>query len=255
MRSDLAENKKNRLNEIKFNTHGTKMQIIEYINANDITIMFENPIYIMKHKKYETFKKGTINSPFDKTIFERGCLGSEKTGIKDWRYIIWHSMMDRCYNPRRLEKHPTYKEATVCEEWLNFMNFRKWFDKNYYEIENQKMELDKDILIKGNKVYSPNTCVFVPNHINTLFIKKDASRGKYPIGVSFHKRLGLFRAYCNDEHNKQIHLGYYTSEIEAFNHYKKYKEELIKKVADKYKNKIPKKLYEAMYKYKVDITD
>lgn len=255
MRSDLIKNKKSRLNEENLNIYGTKMKIIEYFNANNITIMFENPRYIMKNKKYETFKKGKIKSPFDKTIFGIGCLGFEKVGVKDWRYIIWHSMMDRCYNPRSLKRIATYKDAEVCKEWLNFANFREWLDKNYYEIEGQRMELDKDILVKRNKLYSPDTCVFVPHNINTLFIKKDANRGKYPIGVSCYKRNGLFRAYCNDEYNKQTHLGYYNSEIEAFNSYKKYKENVIKKVADRYKNKIPQKLYDAMYGYEVEITD
>ena len=122
------------------------------------------------------------------------------------------------------------------------------------------MHLDKDILYKGNKIYSPSTCIFVPNRINTLFTKSNLTRGKYPIGVNIDNKTHKFRARCSifDNINKKVirvTLGSYNNEIEAFQCYKRFKENYIKEVAEEYKNLIPTKLYEAMYKYEVEITD
>ena len=165
-------------------------------------------------------------------------------------------MLERCYDPYRLNKYPTYIDCYVCDEWLCFQNFAEWFYQNYYEIENERMHLDKDILVKGNKIYSPETCVFVPNRINTLFVKQQRKRGEYPIGVSPHKRADVLQASCNIS-EKQEYLGRFSlnKPFQAFTCYKNYKENYIKKVADEYKNLIPSELYEALYKWEVEIND
>jgi hypothetical protein len=116
------------------------------------------------------------------------------------------------------------------------------------------MDLDKDILHKGNKIYSPDNCVFVPHSVNSLIIKCDKYRGNLPIGVSFHKRDKIYQASCSNM-KKEIFLGYYDNKIDAFNVYKKYKEELIKKIADKYKCMILNNLYTMLYNYSVEITN
>ena len=120
------------------------------------------------------------------------------------------------------------------------------------------MDLDKDILVKGNKIYSPETCMFVPQNINKLFTKSNKIRGKYPIGVYFNKNANKFKAQCRIFYNgktQQESLGLYNTIEDAFNAYKQFKEANIKQMADEYKGKIPDKLYEAMYDYKVEITD
>ena len=168
-------------------------------------------------------------------------------------------MLIRCYEPYTINKYPTYIEVIVCKEWHNFQNFAKWYEENYYEIGKGKMHLDKDILFKGCKIYSPKTCIFVPERINYLFIKSNAIRGEYPIGVSWYKTSNKFRVQCKildkENNRKVIHLGYYTTSEEAFLAYKVFKENYIKQVADEYKKLIPQKLYEAMYKYEVEIND
>ena len=122
------------------------------------------------------------------------------------------------------------------------------------KIDNETMCLDKDILVKGNKIYSPETCIFVPQRINTLFCKSDSIRGKYQIGVSFDNKQNSFMSYMTVDNNFKF-LGYYNNEQDAFNTYKKAKEKYIKKIAEQYKEYIPQKLYEAMYKWKVEETD
>ena len=253
---------KYRVGEISYNKYGSLMKIIEYRNSDDIDIIFPNYNYIVFNKQYHNFKNGNIKCPYDKTILNIGYIGdgNYKTTnglvgkLKDnsIQYKYWYSMLRRCFDEKFKINHKSYKDCTVDEEWHNFQNFAKWFDENYYEIDNERMHLDKDILIKENKIYSPETCIFVPQRINDLFVKCDKSRGEYPIGVIKTKN-NKFYSYVNVI--KRVHLGSYKTPEDAFNAYKTFKENYIKQVADDYKDKIPKKLYDAMYKYEVEITD
>lgn len=168
---------------------------------------------------------------------------------------MMYGMIRRCYDNKYKLKHPTYKDCTVCDEWYNYQNFAKWYDENYYLIDNEEMNLDKDILYKGNKIYSPRTCVFVPQNINKLFTKTDKLRGEYPIGISYNKKDSIYVVHCNDGNGNLIYLGCSPNNNKLFKIYKEFKEKIIKQVADKYKNKIPQKLYDAMYKYKVEVID
>lgn len=168
-------------------------------------------------------------------------------------YATWHSMMQRCYDPKYQERCTTYIGCTVYEEWHEFQNFARWYGNNYYEIEGQRMALDKDILYKGNKVYSPNTCVFVPHRINTLFIKSNKIRGNLPIGVS--KNGNGYQVGCKNGSGKNISLGYFNTSHEAFLMYKLNKELVIQGIANEYKDKIPTKLYNALMEYEVNEWD
>jgi hypothetical protein len=163
-------------------------------------------------------------------------------------------MLKRCYNVEYSKKDNAYMDCEVCDEWFNFQNFAKWYDENFYEIEGEKIHLDKDILIKGNKIYSPETCVFVPARINILFAKSKSKRGDYPIGVHLDKRTNKFISSCRDK-TKYDYLGSFEVIEYAFQTYKIHKEKLIKQVAEDYKEKIPAKLYNAMMNYIVEITD
>ena len=118
------------------------------------------------------------------------------------------------------------------------------------------MNLDKDILIKGNKVYSPDTCVFVPQNINKLFIKRDSSRGEFPIGVHYYKRNKKFGVVCSfGNSSSSAYLGLYDTPEEAFQVYKTFKENQIKQIANEYIDIIPTKLYQAMIEYEVEYDD
>ena len=173
-------------------------------------------------------------------------LGESKTVA----YQIWIGMIKRCYSSEVQERQPTYKGCSVCEEWLRFSNFKNWYDKNHVE----DYHLDKDILVKGNKVYSPETCCFVPSEINTLFTKSNAKRGNLPIGVRKCKRK--FMTMCKLG-GVVTYLGLYNTIEEAFNAYKQSKEAHIKEVAQKYfdDGKITKRVYDALMRYEVEITD
>jgi hypothetical protein len=131
-------------------------------------------------------------------------------------YSTWISMLKRCYSDVYQKQKPTYKEVTCCEDWLLFTNFAKWF-KNHYVIGYQ---LDKDILFKNNKLYSPETCIFVPREINQFTTISGATRGELPIGVSLHLRK--FRAVVSNN-SKQLHLGCFNTKEEAHREWQKAK--------------------------------
>jgi hypothetical protein len=254
----------NRTGEINYNTFGSKMIIIEYRGALDIDVYFPEYDWIVKNIRYSVFKNGNIKCPFDKSVFGVGYLGEGKYKCKENGkttrvYKTWYGMIRRCYDSKCQKRQPTYIDCEVSNEWHNFQNFAKWYDKNYYEIEDERMCLDKDILHKNNKVYSPNTCIFVPQTINSLFIKNNKNRGESAIGTSLCKN-DKYRVDCcliNPETGKfkGEYLGIYDTQEEAFEIYKYYKEHNIKQVADYYKEQIPERLYNGMYDYIVEIND
>lgn len=236
------------------------MLITEYRNCQDIDVYFPKYGYTITKNTYSNFKNGTIKCPYEPRICGIGYLGEGEykgsvNNIQTKCYKAWHNMLRRCYDSSWHIKQPTYKSCSVCEEWHNFQNFAKWYDDNYYEVKNERVALDKDILYKGNKIYSHSTCVFVPQSINELFVKRDVARGKYPIGVSYNKTNGKFQSSCNNAYKERVDLGDFDNPIDAFNEYKRFKELTIKKKADLCKDIIPNKLYEAMYNYEVEITD
>ncbi len=252
-----------RTGEIRYNNFGSKIVIKEYRNAKDLDIYFPEYNWIFEHTYYGHFKKGNVKCPYEPRIYGVGFIGEGKYKAKEngkinEYYNIWHGMLMRCYDPKYQEKYSTYKGCSVEDYLLNFQNMCEWIENNYYEVPGERMHLDKDILCKGNKVYSRETCIFVPQRINTLFIKCDNSRGKCPIGVRL-TLSGNYQARCCDGYGKCIELGSYSTKEEAFQVYKEYKEKVIKEVIDSYEGIIPEphysKLKTAMYNYKVEIDD
>lgn len=248
----------NRIGEINYNNFGSKMKIIEYRNAKDIDVYFEEYNWT-KHSDYKNFKKGSIICPYERRFKGVGYLGEGKYKFRENNketrcYHEWMKILERGYSKLWKEKHPTYEKVYVCEEWHNFQNFAEWYYNNYYNINEERMEIDKDILYKNNKIYSPDTCIIVPQRINKLFVKSDRIRGNYPIGVHRHKN-GNYVVQCEFNDSRKRYLGCYSTVEEAFNVYKMEKENYIKQVANEYKPYIPKKLYDAMYKYEVEIND
>lgn len=199
------------------------------------------------HKSIDT------NMVTKKLLFGIGYDDSTQSSNKTAHYK-WYRMLERCYSERYLIKKPTYRGCTVCDEWTTFSNFEKWFSdsNNGYRYG---YHLDKDILMKGNKVYSPQTCCFVPQEINSIFIKDNSRRGNLPIGVTKRNE----EAFVAQVHFHGIiqYLGVYKTKELAFNAYKREKEVIIKIMGDEYYKKglITKKVYNALLNYEVEITD
>ena len=138
-------------------------------------------------------------------------------------------MLTRCYNEKHLVKNPSYKDCVVCEEWKRFSNFKAWMEIQDWEGK----QLDKDLLIRGNKLYSPETCVFVSKVINSFITESGASRGQYPIGVKWDKNAKKFRVFCSNPFTgKQESLGYFSCPEESHKIWLKRKLELAKLLAE-----------------------
>lgn len=167
-------------------------------------------------------------------------------------YHTWEQMLKRCYNEKFKEKNQTYKDCKVCDEWLSFKNFKIWFDEHYIE----GYALDKDILFKGNKLYSPQTCCFVPIEVNSLLTKSQKQRGDYPIGVHFRKDNKKYFAYTSKK-GKRVNIGFFDNPTDAFKAYKAKREAIIKEIALEYflSGKIAENVYNALMNYKVEIDD
>jgi hypothetical protein len=247
-----------RLGESKLSNEGYKITIVRYGHCDDIDIKFENDV-IFYNRHYNSFTKGNVSNPFHPTVFGVGYLG-----FGDYKSIdydksnlsgeTWRGIIKRSYSNIFHIKNPAYKNVTVCEEWHNFQNFAKWYEENYNPETMENFHLDKDILIKGNKIYSPETCCIIPQEINNLLTNRVNKRGEYPIGVSFHKYNKNYLAQISSNNIKR-HIGSFDSSEKAFQAYKIVKEEYIKELAEKWKSKITEKVYEALYNYQVEITD
>lgn len=250
---------KDKTGERKVMNCGLEAEIINYVNKNNITIKFENG-KIIKGITYEKFKNGNVEPKKSKNVNNKPKSNKDKPNkIKDKNgkikksYGVWVGMMRRCYDQKD-EHYNNYggRGVTVCEEWHNYENFEKWYNRHYYEVEGEIMHLDKDILNKNSKVYSPDTCIFVPHRINQLFRSKRGEDKSLPKGV--RKSGNRFYSHCCVD-GKDTSLGTYDTVEEAFKAYKKAKESEIQRVAEEYKDRIPYKLYKAMMKYRLMIRD
>ena len=163
-------------------------------------------------------------------------------------------MLQRCYSDTYKKKYLAYEGCECSENFKYYEYFYEWCHKQI-GFSNQGWQLDKDLLVKGNKVYSEDSCVFLPREINLLLTKRGASRGEYSIGVCWDKASKVFKAKVSKGKGKREYLGYFTTEIEAFNAYKTTKESFVKEQAEKWKSQINTRAYNALMNYKVEITD
>lgn len=238
-----------RIGVITTNISGLQMKCIGYYDSSNISVEFENG-YIAHNVQWNNFIRGKVKDKLS-VISKDGKLSKE--------YYTWVHMLDRCYNEKIKVQKPTYKDCVCCDEWLSFDSFNKWLhlQENFDIWKTLKWSaIDKDILIKGNKIYSPETCLLVPVNVNTLFVKHDALRGEQCIGACLVDKK--YKTYCmNPILNKSVFLGSYETQEQSFDAYKKYKESLIKQIADFEYNKgtITRKCKDAMYAYSVEIDD
>ena len=207
-------------------------------------------------------KNGNVKDPYLPSVYSIGVLGTKYpptiSGRNTKEYDLWTSMLERCYSDNFKNKHPTYKDCEVSDNFKSYEYFYEWCQNQIgfgNDGNGNPFHLDKDLLIKGNKVYSEDSCVFIPVDVNLVLTKRTSSRGQHLIGVCWHKRDKAFSARVNKNKGKREHLGYFKTEIEAFNAYKKAKESFVKGQAEKWKGKIDERAYEALMAYTVEITD
>lgn len=172
-------------------------------------------------------------------------------GLRTKEYNLWASMLKRCYSVKYHTTHPTYLGCKVSDNFKSYSYFYEWC-QNQVGFRGCDFSLDKDLIYKGNKEYNENNCVFIPQELNTLILKNKSIRGLLPIGVT--KNGKNFQAYCS-YNGKRKALGTFSTPELAFNAYKTFKESHIKELAEKYKDTIDERAYQALLKYEVHIDD
>ena len=170
----------------------------------------------------------------------------------DWKDMIW-----RCYNTKFHNNYPTYKDCTVCEEWRYLSNFIKWVDSQPNK-DWQNCSLDKDILIHGNKIYSPDTCVYITKKLNSFLVSRTSARGSLMIGVELspkNNNTRYFVARCkNPFTGKKEYLGTFMTELEAHLAWKAKKHEHACRWAELQKDERVSDRLKSMYSINTDLT-
>jgi hypothetical protein len=235
----------NHIGEIKLNNKGTPMKVIHQFNANEIEIEFQDSYKYKTKVFYQNFKKGVVLNPYDKTIFSIGCLGVGKyrakaNNQKTLEYNIWMSILQRCYVEKYRYKYPAYEDCIVCDEWLIFQNFAQWYNDNIYYINDERMHIDKDILINDNKIYSPDRCIIVPQRVNMIFMNKAKNRDS-DLPNAIYRCVNGYQASYNGKS-----LGVFKTVEGAINAHDSAKKIHIKQVVEDYGDKLPPKVQNAL---------
>ena len=234
-----------------------EFKILKYDDARNVEIQFLKTGYEM-FAHLGNIKIGNVKDHYSPSVFGVGMLGtkypSKINGRTTKEYMLWKNMLKRCYSDTYQKKKPTYEGCKVSDNFKSYEYFYEWCHKQV-GFNNEDWHLDKDLLVKGNKVYSENSCVFIPFEINSLLTKRESMRGEYLIGVCWHKRDKVFTATVSKNKGKQEHLGSFKTELEAYNAYKQAKESFIKEQANKWKGEIDGRAYNALMNYTVEIAD
>lgn len=236
-------------------SNGSKFIITNYVGCNEVHIKFLETGYetVTSNNHIES---GKIRDRLRPSVCGVGILGFSETKCGEERlkeYLLWKDMINRCYSEKSLSRKPSYLGCKVSDNFLHYDYFKDWCHQQI-GFDQEGWHLDKDILVKGNKVYSEDTCCFVPVEINSLFVKSNARRGECLIGVTYRKDRKKYKAGMSCVEGSSF-IGHFNTEIEAFQAYKKAKESRLKEVAELYKDKIDHRVYEALMKYQVEITD
>ena len=232
-------------------------KVVKYSDSGHVEIQFLNT-------GYETvvqlghIKSGGVKDRYSPSVYGVGITGTKhptyEGGVQTKEYVLWNGMLERCYSTIFKKKCPTYEGCEVSDNFKSYEYFYEWCNKQI-GFGNEGWHLDKDLLIKSNKVYSENSCIFIPSEINLVLVKSDKKRGKHLIGVSWHERDKVFVARVNKNKGRSEWLGTFKTEIEAFNAYKQAKESFVKEQADKWKDQIDIRAYNALMNYEVSIDD
>lgn len=231
-------------------------KIVDIANSKNILVEFEDGY--RKLCTSSSLRKGNVKNPYYPSVQGVGFLGegpyvTSKNKVLTQESVTWRGMLQRCYDKKFLKSHPTYSDNYTAEYFHNFQNFAHWC-QSAIGFHEQGWCLDKDMIVRGNKEYSPETCAFVPHEINNLLISSNACRGILPVGVSYNKHKRSYSASCHKD-GKQIEIGTYSDPMEAFSAYKAFKEATIKTVAIKWKDYIDNRVYESLMHWEVNLGD
>ena len=231
---------------------GGTATVVSYKNAKEVVIEFNDKYKYQTTVQAARLRIGMVYNPYNPSVYGVGYLGQgehctslngENKKVLEW----WRGMIYRCYSPDSLRKRPTYEGCEVIESWKCFQNFCSWVkSQSFY---GSGYHLDKDLLSGEAKVYSPETCTFLPSEINVALQLGREKRGDLPVGV-YERDSGRYRVIVG-ENGKLVHYGTYDSVEEASAVYVKAKEEYVRSLAEKWKGKIEDRAYQALMNWTV----
>ena len=228
--------------------------VIEYKDYDNVVVKFTATGSIVTTQLYHV-KDGSIKDRMFPSICGVGIVGEKyplENGKQSKEYTVWVGMLDRCYSTTN-DTRKTYEGCEVTSSFRYFPFFKEWCH-NQVGFGEKGFALDKDILVKGNKIYSEDTCCFVPQEINNLFTNKKVKNNLIKTGVLFNERTKRYSVGFS-KGSKTKHLGYFGDEKEAFAAYKQAKEAYIKEVANKWKDQIDPRVYEALMNWTIGVGD
>ena len=242
---------------ILYESGGGKFKIISYKDSKNVHIKFIGTGFETV-ARLDNIRNGKVKDRYLPSVYGVGIVGTKypisEGGVHTKEYGLWKNMLRRCYSDTYKKKYPTYEGCKCSENFKSYEYFYEWCH-NQIGFGNEGFELDKDLLVKGNKVYSEDSCIFIPTEINTLLVKSTASRGEHLIGVYWSNTNKAFVARVNKSKGGSEYLGLFNTEIEAFNAYKTAKESFVKEQANKWKSQIDLRAYDALMNYTVNIDD
>lgn len=243
--------------DVFLNLQGERVVVTDAENLSRVKVMFlDNYNYVCVLQK-ERLLRGCIKNPYFRSVLGVGFLGEgkhkpNKDKYSRFVYNKWKGAIERSYNKRYQSLRPTYIGCTVHPDWHCYQNFADWFEENCYSVDD--CELDKDLLFKGNKIYSPDTCCLIPKKINSVLISNKSRRGGLPIGVHKDNNYSAYIVQANNSSGTRYVGRFETLEL-AFNAYKEAKENHIKELASQYKDQIDPRAYNALMSWEVSIDD
>lgn len=240
--------------QILENFYGCKYEVIE-VMGDSCKIKFLDSFGHEKVVLSSDAKRG-IRNPYRKSVAGVGYIGEGpyNSVSSSQLFMVWSNMLTRCYDEESLKKNITYVGCSVDDRWHCFQDFAGWCEAQPQFVRNKDWHLDKDILERGNKVYSPDKCSFVPRDINNLFTLRGNERGDYPLGVHRESKSGRYIAQINRD-GRRVCLGRFPTPEAAFVIYKEAKESVVKEIAEKYKAELKFEIYTSLINWKVEVTD
>jgi len=254
--SNTIHRRSSDMNRINFGdvfetNEGGLVSVVEYQSWDKIKVRHNDEHGHISTVRSDQLRDGRIKNPYKPSVYETGFIGSgvhmvSRKSIHSPAYHTWRGMFVRCYSEKFHKKQPTYLGCRVEEKWHNFQVFAEWFFSNKNS-QNSDFALDKDLRIGGNKIYSQETCSFVPQEINSLLTNRLAKRGIYPQGVSADGKRFTAQLQVDGE---TIFLGNYATPADAHLIYKEAKQKNVRRMAEKWSEHLHPEVYQYLSTWK-----
>lgn len=227
--------------------HGGSCTVLEYRNSSSVFISHDDEFGHVMEVEARNLRLGQVLNPYRRSVYGVGFLGNGKykskiAGKKSPEYALWSGILQRGHSSAFKESNPSYKDVSVCIDWHNFQVFAEWFNNQPFA-KAEGFQLDKDLLIPGNREYSPSACSFVPGAINSLFNEGVQCKSSQMIGVTKISRRSQFVARVR-VNGAAVRIGSFETEEEAYAAYKKAKIDYVRSMAEKYKDVLHPRVYE-----------